>query len=258
MTRRRIPTVVVLVALAAGAAHAADGLFFRTLPTIINGRAMVPLRPIARWLNASVQYEQGVIWLTKPPTIRVRLQVGSTTATRAGSEFVLDAAPTIVDGTVMVPLRFVGDAFGAWVTSKPGRQIELALPQEKKSALIAMPPSPQSHLGKMYRVMSYYFGLRKFPDYKPEDLRYFNLLSKRWQEQLTAEGAKPIDVEKAWPGRRKVAGLRVVKDHFDGSIEGWAETLIKYADGAVEHKRVRFVREPTGWKVDRLEDVPVG
>jgi hypothetical protein len=257
MTGRHALAIVLSLVLGAGAGRAADELFFEVLPTAVNGRAMVPLRPIARWLGASVSYDQGVIWLTKPPTIRVQLTIGSAKATRAGSEFVLETPPAIVDGTLMVPLRFVADAFGAWVTAKPDRQIELAIPQDNKAAVMAVPPSPQSHLGKMYRVMSYYFELLPVPDYTPEDLSHFNILSKRRQQELTAGGAKPIEIEKTW-GAHKIAGIRVIKDHYDGAMEGWAEVLIKTQDGKVEHKRVRFVREATGWKVDRVEDVATG
>jgi hypothetical protein len=46
----------------------------------------------------------------------IKLQIGSTTALNNGAQITLDAAPTIVNGRTLVPVRFVGEALGAQVS----------------------------------------------------------------------------------------------------------------------------------------------
>src|SRR5450759_3939237 len=49
----------------------------------------------------------------------IHLQVGNTTALVNNARKTLEAAPVIVGGTTMVPLRFISEAFGAIVTWDP-------------------------------------------------------------------------------------------------------------------------------------------
>ncbi len=85
-------------------------------PTIVNGRAMVPLRAIFQALGAAVQWnpDDRSIVATKGNTT-IKLQIGSASALNNGAQVTLDAAPQIVDGRTLLPVRFVGEAFGAQV-----------------------------------------------------------------------------------------------------------------------------------------------
>ncbi|MGD8239471.1 MAG: copper amine oxidase N-terminal domain-containing protein [Armatimonadota bacterium] len=234
-------------ALTAGGPGA--GLFFDVLPTVSdNGSALVQLRPICRWLNANAEVDGRVITITKPPTLRLRLTVGSRNARIADSDFVLRTAPTLVRGHTMVPLRFVAEGFGAWVDFS-GRQIQLSMLQENQVAVIATPPHPQSHLGKMHAVLSRHLGLIPPPKGDEGLLQCFNTLSRRHAQALTAEGATPEAVEQSLRAR-KIAGARVERDHYDGKIQGWLDVLLLSTQGKVQRRRAVFVREADGWKVD--------
>ncbi|MCL6560007.1 MAG: copper amine oxidase N-terminal domain-containing protein, partial [Firmicutes bacterium] len=87
-----------------------------TPPRIENGRVLVPLRTAAEALNASVDFYPDIkgIVITKKST-RVALTVNSTLATLGGSVITLDTPPVIYDGRTLVPLRFLGEAFGIYV-----------------------------------------------------------------------------------------------------------------------------------------------
>lgn len=85
-------------------------------PVIQNNRTMVPLRIISEELGAQVH------WDSTARTVRValpdgdiRLGIGKSTAFVRDQEHKLDAAPIIVGGRTMVPLRFIGEALGAQV-----------------------------------------------------------------------------------------------------------------------------------------------
>jgi hypothetical protein len=86
-------------------------------PVIVNGRAMVPLRAIFNALGATVQWNPAdqSITATKGSTT-INLQIGSTTALYNGAQITLDAAPQIVGGRTLVPVRFIGEALGAQVS----------------------------------------------------------------------------------------------------------------------------------------------
>lgn len=49
------------------------------------------------------------------PARRIELRIGNKNALIDGESVMLDVAPIIKDGRTLVPLRFIGEAFGAWV-----------------------------------------------------------------------------------------------------------------------------------------------
>lgn len=89
-------------------------------PVMQNGSVLVPMRAVFESLGATVKYT------TKPNTIdavkgatRVSLVIGKTTATVDGKTVTLAAPVKIINGSTMVPLRFVNEALGADVTWNP-------------------------------------------------------------------------------------------------------------------------------------------
>jgi hypothetical protein len=119
-------------------------------PFVLRGTTMVPLRVVAEWLGAGVEYVGDEIVITQAvsgsassaattPTI-VRLRVGSAVATVDGEETGLTNAPVLRKGRAYVPLRFVSETLGASVTYDPSRRVvqlrsgartgELALPTQ--------------------------------------------------------------------------------------------------------------------------------
>ncbi len=86
----------------------------QTAPLIRNGTTLVPLRFIAETFGISPVWD-GVFQIIDLPlgTRTVRLQVGQRFAAVDGKRVSLDAAPVILGGVTMVPLRFITDTLGA-------------------------------------------------------------------------------------------------------------------------------------------------
>jgi len=85
-------------------------------PIIVSGRTLIPVRAVAEALGADVEWDQfsGNITITLDST-SVELTVNSASASINGSASTLDVPAESVDGRTLVPLRFVGTAFGEQV-----------------------------------------------------------------------------------------------------------------------------------------------
>ncbi|MFE5324648.1 stalk domain-containing protein [Paenibacillus sp. NPDC056579] len=80
-------------------------------PFIYEGTTLVPLRSIFEEMDISLSWEEKtrkIIGTTK--NTKIELQVGNKTATINGQRIAIEVPPMIVDGTTMVPLRFISEA----------------------------------------------------------------------------------------------------------------------------------------------------
>ncbi len=266
MTRLQGCVAVLLIPMmilgATPIAGAAQELLFDVQPVTLDGRTLVPLRPIFEWIGARVTYEEGHIRAYRSEeatTPQVELWIGSTEAKIAEAGYDLDVAPQLIHGRCFVPLRFVAESFGVWVEAE-GRQMRLSLPQEERVAMMAIPPHPQAHLGKMWRVIERWYGM-VLADAQVDEgrLPHWNLYSQEKQRELFAEVGEdaPTIVEAHWGGRA-IDGIRILDSRVGpGAESGWAEVMVGYADGETEVQHFDFVREPTGWKVRRFNAVEV-
>lgn len=128
MTRRPRSGVLLFVAsvglLSASPLLAAIGVhvngapvqFGTVKPAQIEGRVFIPLRAVVEALGAEIK------WDAATQTVRgskggreFTLQIGSTSATVNGQPTRLDVPAQLMQGTTMVPLRFVAEALGAKV-----------------------------------------------------------------------------------------------------------------------------------------------
>ncbi|OPX89630.1 MAG: hypothetical protein A4E53_01445 [Pelotomaculum sp. PtaB.Bin104] len=128
---RKVGTVAVSFVLALALIFACAGLaaaavtvkvngqqiYFDQPPQVIDGRTLVPVRAIFEALGASVtwQEETSTVIASKSGTT-VTLQVDNKQALKNTEKIFLDVPPIIVGNRVLVPLRFVGEAFGANVS----------------------------------------------------------------------------------------------------------------------------------------------
>jgi len=92
-------------------------------PFTINGRAMIPLRFIGEALQAAVS------WSDKEQKVtlegngkKAELWVGRNEAVLNGGRVQLDFPPMVLNGTTLVPLRFVGEFFGYRVNFESATQ----------------------------------------------------------------------------------------------------------------------------------------
>lgn len=86
-------------------------LTFNQNPVVSNGRVLVPLRGIFEPLGANVQWnsETRTVVATKGNKA-ISLTIGSNTAIIGGVQINLDTAADVVNGSTMVPIRFVSEA----------------------------------------------------------------------------------------------------------------------------------------------------
>lgn len=81
-----------------------------------NGRVLVPLRGVLEQLGANVRYDSAAREVHAVKNERhIDLPIGSRMATVDGRSVTLDAPARIVNGSTMVPLRFVAESLGAQV-----------------------------------------------------------------------------------------------------------------------------------------------
>lgn len=247
-------TITMTAAIAPCAATSPD-LLFDVQPVTLEGRTLVPLRPIFEWIGATVTYDEGHIRAYRfegAPRPQVELWIGSTQARIVEAPYHLDVAPQLINGRAFVPLRFVAESFGVWVEADGG-QMRLSLPQEDRVAVMAIPPHPEAHLGKIWRVIERWYDVLP-PDESSPRVSHWRLYSREKQQQLVeelGEGARRVVDSRR--GSRSIAGIRILDGHVGSGAEtGWAHVLVGYLDGGVQIDHFDFVREPTGWKLSQV------
>ncbi|HAU32052.1 MAG: N-acetylmuramoyl-L-alanine amidase [Desulfotomaculum sp. 46_296] len=113
---------------------------FETSPVIENGRTLVPLRAISEALGALVKWDSKskTITLTLNSDV-IKLTIGKDQALKNAQALALDSPARIIAGNTMVPLRFIGEAFGAYVQWNPGSRtvaVNSLLPGKSQRELV--------------------------------------------------------------------------------------------------------------------------
>lgn len=94
-----------------------EELAFDVQPLLEQNRVLVPVRKVAEALGARVAYDREANTVTiRQGGREVVLAVGQPTAWIDGQQVALDVPAQVVDGRLVVPLRFVAQAFGAKVS----------------------------------------------------------------------------------------------------------------------------------------------
>jgi hypothetical protein len=87
-----------------------------TSPVVVNGRTLVPIRAIVEALGGEIVWEASEQKTTvKMQDNSIDLWSGKTTAKVNGVETAIDAAPSIINGRTMLPLRFISESLGSRV-----------------------------------------------------------------------------------------------------------------------------------------------
>lgn len=112
-------------------------LTFEVPPKIIDGSTLVPLRKIFEEQGASVDWEPSTRTVTAiKDTIQIIYTVGSTTATRNDETLTLATPGQIIEGSTLVPLRFVSEALGNTVGWEPNSRTIIISSAAKESAVV--------------------------------------------------------------------------------------------------------------------------
>ncbi|WP_152395142.1 stalk domain-containing protein [Paenibacillus guangzhouensis] len=98
-------------------------IVFSEQPLLMNGRLLVPYRPIAEAIGAVVGYEAETrtVKVTEGSNIYL-LPLESKTATLNGIPVALDEPAKVVNGVTMVPIRFVSENLGVDVKFDPAKK----------------------------------------------------------------------------------------------------------------------------------------
>jgi hypothetical protein len=92
--------------------------FEGTPPMMVKGRVMVPLRGVFERMGARVGWhpEENSLVTVETADKKIDCWVGRRFAEIDGEQVRLDAAPVLVNGRTLVPLRFIAEALGAEVS----------------------------------------------------------------------------------------------------------------------------------------------
>lgn len=86
---------------------------FDTMPVIQNNRTLVPVRAIFEGLGAEVKWNGATNTVSSTKGSQsLSLVIGSTNAVVDGKNVQLDVPASIMNSRTMVPLRFIGEAYG--------------------------------------------------------------------------------------------------------------------------------------------------
>jgi len=109
---------------------------------IKNGSTLVPLRGVFEGLGAKVEWNNATqtVTGTKGSTV-IKLTVGKSTATVNGKIVTLSAKAEIINGSTMVPLRFIAEALGAKVEWDAGSYT--ALISSSGGSVVTPTPTPK-------------------------------------------------------------------------------------------------------------------
>jgi len=107
-----LPNVIILTVGSSKASFNAREFDIDAPPVVSNGRVLVPLRVIAEIYGADVLWkpETKAVNISLVST-KILLTVGRTSALMNGKTVTLDTPPSVINGRVMVPIRFISEAF---------------------------------------------------------------------------------------------------------------------------------------------------
>jgi len=99
--------------------------FANTEPRYIGGRVLVPLRGVFEEMGAFVQWHPGTRTVTaQKGETDVSLRIGEKWASVDGQTMSMDVPAMIINGSTMVPIRFVSESLGAQVSwNDPSRTV---------------------------------------------------------------------------------------------------------------------------------------
>ncbi|MCM3762061.1 copper amine oxidase N-terminal domain-containing protein [Alkalihalobacillus oceani] len=137
-------------------------------PVIERGSTLVPMRPIFEGLGMKVNWDQSTRTVTGTGNnVTTKLIVGKNKAYVNGAEVNLDVPAKIVNGTTMVPVRFVAESTG-WNVTWNGSTRSVMITSPDYAGTTPAPPAP-NHADRLYTVngtgtYAGYLELKGFPD----------------------------------------------------------------------------------------------
>jgi hypothetical protein len=114
-------------------------LTFEINPVIVNGVTLVPLRTIFEEQQAVVTWDESAQTITaEKDHMKITYRIGSSTADIDGNEIALEVPGQIINGSTLIPLRFVSEALGnnvAWLADSETVVISTSIKKADESSL---------------------------------------------------------------------------------------------------------------------------
>jgi N-acetylmuramoyl-L-alanine amidase len=113
-------------------------------PRIIKDVTMVPIRIVAEELGSKVEWNQAAqkVTITKN-TMQIEMVINQPSATLNGTNIKLDAAPLLIAGNTLLPVRFVAENMGIEVN---WNDVQRAVYLKEKVAAVVTPSNPAAAL----------------------------------------------------------------------------------------------------------------
>lgn len=218
MNMKGITGALTMACVVATAAAADDTLrvsvngtpvrFEGTGPQMVGGRVLVPLRGVFEQMGADVEWDASTQSILAVGGGRqVRLRIGSPDATVNDRAVTLDVAPQLMQGSTMVPLRFLSESLGASVDWEPTDNL-VAINTRTRSVGSAEHFTPPPHRYAPAPVVNSLTITRD------------TVLPLRLDQDLSSNGNRP-------------------GDHFTASVRGDASRYMGFPDGTVVEGTVR-------------------
>lgn len=159
---------------------------FDVLPTIINGRTMLPVRAILEAFGLEVGWNQSTKTVTgKNDRVDISLQIDNTVAHVNGKEIILDQPAIIKEGRTLVPVRFIAESTGAVVYWKNEERIvdiwfdESLLPAVSNEQEVVVSLEMQEKIEALNKKIDYVYDERVFTLYAFMNLTGFDAESSQ-------------------------------------------------------------------------------
>lgn len=184
-----------------------------------NGSTLVPLRGVFEALKADVKWDQKTqtVTATKGSSIIV-LTIGKSTATVNGKIVTLSAKAEIINGSTMVPLRFIAEALGAKVEWDAGTYT--ALISSSGGSNVVTPPTKPVEESAVVNGIKVLYGKHT---YGSKNQNEYDYVMKVVNEKIAT-----IDTVKLDPGGK-------YEDLYEAYLYK-GETADKYSYGSREHR----------------------
>ncbi|GAB6991372.1 copper amine oxidase N-terminal domain-containing protein [Paenibacillus pini] len=130
-------------------------------PYMEKGTTMVPLGVFNKAFGSEVRLEKTNVIKVMYGPHTVSLTIGSTVAWVDGHKIILDTAPTMASGTLMVPLRVVAKGIGATINSGKANEINISLVPTDNDVVVD--PGIDNDLGKTKIGNSFYQWTMNYP-----------------------------------------------------------------------------------------------
>lgn len=129
-----------------------------TKPTIINDRILLPVRAVVEEMGGTADWndEQQTITLTYEQNA-IRLTIAQTTAYLNDGAYTLDAAPIVLNGRTMLPIRFIAESFGFTVDWNPEQQL-VTIANHPANAETSNPVNVSNEQSETVKTLVVYFS----------------------------------------------------------------------------------------------------